>query len=118
MKKYFQLAAIIATTVFGGLPALAATTAPVIVPVSSTTDLVTLIGKVITWALTIAGAIAVVFLIYGGITYITGGAKGADTGKVMIANTLIGVAVIALSYVLVQAVLTALGVGGAGSGGV
>jgi len=73
------------------------------------TDLPTVLANVTTWILTLAGALAVLYLIWGGITYITGGEKGAESGKKMITNAIIGIAIIALSIVIVRAVLTAIG---------
>ncbi|MDD5606046.1 MAG: TrbC/VirB2 family protein [Patescibacteria group bacterium] len=53
----------------------------------------------------IAGAIAVGYLVYGGITYITGGAKGAETAKQIIINAIIGMVVILLAYVIATSVV-------------
>lgn len=72
-------------------------------------DLLDVLAQVTTWILTFVGAIAVLYLIYGGITYITGGEKGAESGKKMITNAIIGIAIVALSIVIVRAVLTAIG---------
>ena len=69
------------------------------------------IERIGVWALGIAGAIAVIFLIYGGIMYITGGEKGAESGKKIIVNAIIGLAVIALASLIAKAVLTAIGGG-------
>jgi len=44
-------------------------------------------------------------LVFGGITYITGGAKGAESGKTMITNALVGVVIIGLSYAIVNVVI-------------
>lgn len=69
-------------------------------------DLVDIIGKVIQALLLIAGALAVAYLIYAGIMYITGGAKGDADAKKMIINAITGVVVIVLSYVLVGAAVS------------
>ena len=61
------------------------------------------------WAMGIAGAIAVVYLIYGGITYIIGGEKGAESGKKIIVNAIIGLAIIALAGLIARTVLVAIG---------
>lgn len=68
-------------------------------------ELITILGNVITWIMGIAGAIAVIYLIYGGITYITGGEKGAEGGKKIIVNAIIGLAIIALSAVIANTVI-------------
>lgn len=105
MKKVFQTAGALlgsASTFVG--TALAAADVN-IDPASTNPDIRSAIEGLITDIAAIAGLIAVAFLVYGGIIYITGGAKGADTGKTIIANALIGVAIIALSYALVSFVV-------------
>lgn len=72
-------------------------------------NIVSILAGVTNWVLGLAGAIAVLYLIWGGITYITGGEKGATAGKTMITNAIIGIAIIALSVVIVRAVLAAIG---------
>lgn len=67
------------------------------------------IGSVVDWMLILAGALAVAYLIYGGIVYITGGAAGAENAKKIIINAIIGVVVILLAYILVNAVIGLLG---------
>lgn len=61
---------------------------------------------VINWALGIAFLAAVVFLIYGGFTYIisAGNKDTADTGKKAVFNALIGLVIISLSFIIVQVV--------------
>ena len=54
------------------------------------------------WMIGLAGALAVIFLIYGGIIYITGGPKGEENAKKIIINAIIGIVVIAISLVLVN----------------
>jgi hypothetical protein len=63
-----------------------------------------LINNIITAVLGIAGGIAVIYLIWAGITYITGGEKGAEKGKVMLTNSLIGIAIVILAYAIFTAV--------------
>lgn len=57
------------------------------------------------WLLALSGALAVLFLIYGGIIYITGGPKGEENAKKIIMNSIIGLIVIALSAVLANLAL-------------
>ncbi len=87
--------------------ALAQITAPDIGQVGGS-NLKTVIIGIGNWALGIAGAIAVVFLIYGGILYITGGEKGAEAGKKLLINAIIGLAIIALAGLIVRVVIGAL----------
>jgi len=61
------------------------------------------------WMMTLAGALAVVYLIYGGIMYITGGEKGAEKAKQMIINSIIGLVIVALSYLIANMALRAIG---------
>ncbi|MBU1083141.1 pilin [Patescibacteria group bacterium] len=60
------------------------------------------------WVAGLAGTIALIYLIWGGVTYMTGGEKGAESGKKMITNAIIGLAIIALSVVIVNAVVGVL----------
>jgi len=71
--------------------------------VSGGTDIKVLIGTIVQFVLLVAGAIAVVYLIYGGILYITAGgdAEKATKGRTAIVNAIIGVLIIALAYVIV-----------------
>ena len=64
-----------------------------------------IIDNAISIAAGLAGAIAVGYLIYGGITYITGGAKGAEAAKGIIINAIIGIVVILLAFVIAQSVV-------------
>lgn len=77
-------------------------------PVQSA-DITSILDRVINFILGIAGGIAVIYLIWAGIQYITGGAKGAAAAKDAIVNAIIGIVVILLSYVIINAVITAIG---------
>ena len=59
-------------------------------------------GAFDTLILPVAGAIIVLVIIYGGIQYITGGPKGAETGKKTIIAALIGAIIIALSVMIIN----------------
>jgi len=69
-------------------------------------DIIKTIGG---WMMTLAGALAVVYLIYGGIMYITGGEKGAEKAKQMIINAITGLVIVALSYLIATVILRAIG---------
>ena len=75
---------------------------------SGASDLIAVIESIGGWILSLAGGIAVLFLIYGGITYMTGGEKGAESGKKIIVNAIIGIAIMALATIIVSFVVTAL----------
>lgn len=64
------------------------------------------VKKVIDWALYIAAIIAVIFIIIGGFMYITsaGDPGKAGKGRTTLTNALIGLAIIVLSYLIVQIV--------------
>jgi hypothetical protein len=68
---------------------------------------VAFIGRLINWALYLAGAIAVVFVIIGGYQYLTsaGNSEGATKGKTTLTNAIIGIIIIILAYVIVNAVV-------------
>jgi len=63
-----------------------------------------IIDFVVTWFLILAGAIAVIYLIYGGMLYITaaGDAEKATKGRTALINAIIGIIIIALAFVIVQ----------------
>lgn len=63
-----------------------------------------IIDMVVTWVLILAAAIAVIYLIYGGLLYITAGgdAEKATKGRTALINAIIGIIIIALAFVIVQ----------------
>jgi H+/gluconate symporter-like permease len=66
--------------------------------------------KIINVALTVAGLIAVLFLIIGGFRYITsaGNEETAEQAKKIITNSIIGIVIIILSFVIVRVISSAL----------
>jgi len=98
-----------AAALLSSVPAVLAQSisAPTVTQVSGG-NIVNIIKTVGGWMLGIAGALAVVYLIYGGIMYIVGGAKGAETAKGIIINAIIGLVIIVLSYVIANLVITTL----------
>lgn len=60
--------------------------------------------KLLVWA----GALCVLIIIWGGIQYITGGVKGAETGKKTITAAIVGLVIIALSGIIIYAVNNAI----------
>lgn len=70
-----------------------------------------IINTVITWVLGIAGVIAVIYLIYGGILYITaaGDAEKATKGRTALVNAIIGIVIIALAVLIATTVTRILG---------
>lgn len=70
-------------------------------------NIIDLIANVISLLLFVAGAVAVVFIIVGGYRYITsaGNEETAEKGKNTVVNAVIGIAVIILSYVIINAIV-------------
>jgi hypothetical protein len=113
--KATQIAAIVLTFVFALSPVLVAHAAFVVPDSGSTglpndTSISNFIIKIINIALTVAGLIAVLFLIIGGFRYITsaGNEETAEQAKKVITNAIIGVVVIILSFVIVRVISNAL----------
>jgi len=66
------------------------------------------LNNLINFLLPIAGIIIVGVLIYGGIQYITGGAKGGEIGKKTIIAGLIGLIIIVLAWAIINFVVNEL----------
>jgi len=69
-------------------------------------SLSSLVSNIINLILVIAGVLAVIYLIWGGITYITAGgeAEKAGKGRTAITNAIIGIIIIAASLVIYNSV--------------
>lgn len=79
---------------------------PQITFMPESTQLTTPSGVIVTvlnWVLILAGAIAVIYLVYGGLLYITAGgdAEKATKGRTALINAIIGIIIIALAIVIV-----------------
>jgi len=72
-------------------------------PISGSTNLMDIIARAVNAVLLLAGAIAVIYLIYGGILYITAGgdAEKATKGRTALINAIIGIIIILLALVIV-----------------
>jgi len=66
-----------------------------------------LIADIVNVALALIGIVAVVYLIWGGVTYITAGgdAEKAGKGRVAITNAIIGIIIIVAALVIYNAVI-------------
>ena len=84
--------------------------APGVLPANANSP-AALLFLVINILLSIAGLLAVLFIIIGGFQYITSGANSelAETAKKTIQNAIIGLVVIILSFIVVQVINQALG---------
>lgn len=76
-----------------------------ICPINGTYTLSQLIDTIITYLLYIAGALAVIYLLYAGILYITAGGDEAKATKARtgIVNAVIGIIIIVLAFVIEKA---------------
>ena len=69
-----------------------------------------LLITVTNWVLGIVGAIAVLFIIYGGFRYITsqGNQQQMDTAKNILIKAIIGLVIVVVAYVIVRIIVSAL----------
>ena len=83
---------------------------------SSTGDVNTLVTSVINLIVLIAGALAVIYLIYSGILYITaaGNPDQAKKGQQGVINAIIGIVIIVATYFIIR---VAVDLGGQAIGG-
>ena len=75
-------------------------------PSNDTGNVSSIIATVIDWVIFIAGALAIIYLIYSGIIYITaaGNPDAAKKGQQGVINAIIGIVIIVLAYVIATAV--------------
>ena len=115
ITKIVQVSAIVLTFVFALTPVVFAQTGFQVPNAGGTglpndTSLSAFIMKIINIALTVAGLVAVLFLIIGGFRYITsaGNEETAENAKKILTNAIIGIVVIILSFVIVRVISNAL----------
>ncbi len=110
IMKWGTTSALALSAVLTPIVVMAAAALPTITPsTSSSPDVGPILQKIATFMLGLAGGLAVIYLIWAGIQYITGGAKGAAAAKDSIVNAIIGIVVIVLAYVIVRVVVVAVG---------
>ena len=75
------------------------------------TDLPTLVGRIINAVLGVLGLLLLVYLLYGGFLWMTSGgdSEGVKKAKTMITNAVIGLVIITLSVVITSYVVSRLG---------
>ena len=111
MKKFTK----ISLATLGLLPASVFADEPIprVTPVTPTgnLDIASVLATIIYWILALSGGIAVLFLILGGLQYITssGNKDKAEQAKQTILYAVIGLIVIALSFVIVAFVTQNVG---------
>lgn len=78
------------------------------IKLASNTDLYGIINNISVIVLAFVGVLAVLYLIYGGVLYLTAGgeAEKASKGRTAITNAIIGIIIIILSFVIYQFVTT------------
>lgn len=78
-----------------------------IIQSTSGNDLYVIIGNIVNIILIVVGILAVVYLVYGGILYLTAGgdAEKAGKGRVAITNAIIGIVIIMLSLAIYNFVI-------------
>lgn len=78
------------------------------IALASKTDLFGIINNISMIVLAFVGVLAVLYLIYGGVLYLTAGgeAEKASKGRTAITNAIIGIIIIILSFVIYQFVTT------------
>ena len=114
IKKVLKIIAYIPVSLFIPSVALAQglipPTRPAGLPGSSGNTVSDTVLLLIDLALAVVGIVAVAFLIYGGFLYITsaGNEETAGEAKRIILNSIIGLVVIILSYVIVTVIINAL----------
>lgn len=81
----------------------------------SVTDPRLIIGNIIQAILSLVGSLALLMFVYGGVIWITslGDSKRVEKGKTILTWTVLGLAIIAAAYVLVNAVILGLTTGSA-----
>ncbi len=81
-------------------------------------DLKVLVLKILNFFLTFLGILAVIMVVYGGVTYVTsaGNDEAIGNAKKIIMYAVVGLIVILLSFAIIRTVLNA-GTGGAATGG-
>lgn len=74
------------------------------------TDIPGLVHRIVSGALSIAGAIFFVMFLWGGFKYLTAGGSSDDVKKAIktLSNAVIGMIIVGLSYILVQNIITVL----------
>lgn len=84
-----------------------AITVPTIAPTpNANLNIKTIVGVAVNWVLYFAGAIAIIYLFYGGILYITAGgdAEKATKGRTALINAVIGIVIIFLALAIIRLV--------------
>lgn len=105
VRRFVVTIATLGALVFGAPTfAFAVNLNPLAVPIIQGTDLISVLGRIVDLVLMWGGIIAFFYALWGGFKYLTSGGdnKGADEGKKTLTNAIIGIIIIAISYVVVN----------------
>ncbi len=82
------------------LPHVALATTVNIGPPTGARDFTTLVQGMLSWLLSVVGGVALLFLIYGGLVYVTsiGDQQKAQQGKKIVTSTILGLIIVLMSY--------------------
>ncbi len=110
LSLLFVPLSVLAAAATGGDPSKIIPKKPDALPGASTDQFSSVLAGYLNVFLGVVGLVAVAFLIYGGFRYITsaGNDEAAESGKKIIQNSIIGLVIIILSYVIVTVVVRAL----------
>jgi hypothetical protein len=113
-KKVTSIGSAIALTVLTAAPVMAATVTDIQAPTGYAQDVGVLISSILRVVMLIAALLVFVYLIMGGIEWITsGGEKGkTEAARNKITAAVVGLIVLAASYAILLLVLQFLGFGG------
>jgi len=80
----------------------------------SLNDFLVLLINVANWILGVVGAVALLFFVYGGFVFILSGGseERVSSGKKILLNSIIGLAIVFASYTIIQFSMSLLGVEG------
>lgn len=111
LQKVFVVTALAALGLLSASGAMADLTVPsAINGTSAANNANALLISVTSWILGIVGAVAVLFIIYGGFRYITaqGNSQQMDAAKNILIKAIIGLVIVVVAYVIVNVVVTAI----------
>lgn len=116
MQKRLKKLAIASSSALAAFPLVATSVAAVTeiaAPTGFFTDIGVLINRALQFVLVIAALLVFLYLVWGGIEWITsGGDKGkTESARNKITSAVIGLIVVAASFAILQLALTFLGVG-------
>ncbi len=115
LKVFTKFRILILVAVLTLAPRLVWAEKPNLINPISVTDPRLIIGNIIQAILSLVGSLALLMFVYGGVIWITsfGDSKRVEKGKTILTWTVLGLAIIAGAYVLVNAVILGLTTGSA-----